>query len=89
MNRPSDQRSEYPEKIFLPFWSEIVGTLNSFHFDDDAIQIVIDNKILTCLNNPEEITCFKENLDSTSIGRRIAVLRTDNPDKPFRIHLIN
>jgi hypothetical protein len=89
MSRPCNQRAEYTRQVHLPFWSEVIGTLNSFNVDNDALKLVIDDKMLSYPNNSEEAIYLQKKLDASLIGRRIEVLRTDIPDKPLLIRLID
>jgi hypothetical protein len=88
MNKLNDRITEPQEKTHLAFWTEIVGILNNYQFTNDFLQVVVDNKILTLRTVPQS-KYLQELLNTILIGQKVAVLRTDIPDKPFLIHSIS
>lgn len=83
-------RSPAEQMVWLRAWDEVIGTLTGIETTDTDIVA-----LLTCtIEKHAAITIPTANSDIQQqlkklLGRRIAILRTEDPSKPFMIRLIN
>ena len=75
------------KEVYLEPWMEIVGELRSFSSDDRYICLEIDEKTLSYRKDSVEGLYIQEKLKESFIGKQIAVLRTNIPEKPILINL--
>jgi hypothetical protein len=66
---------------------EIIGKLHKISRDDHYIYLKIGEKNIPLNREIGEALCLRGKID-TLIGKSIALLRTDIPDKPFVVRLI-
>jgi hypothetical protein len=80
------------KKVQLQPWEEIIGTLKAIETDNQTISAVV-----TCTQSLDiAITYPKETAEATILqnlnsllGQKIALLKTDNPEKPLLIRTFN
>ncbi len=70
-------------------WEEIIGKVNGFSSDDIDVWLKIDDHVLSFIGDSTEASCIKEFLNEAFLGRVIAILKTDIPEKPIIIRLIH
>ena len=75
--------------FFLEQWMEIRGKLNKISENDYCLYLDIDNKVLEFKKESTEALLIQNILDESSIGKEIAILKTDLQDKPIIIHFIS
>jgi len=73
------------QKVYLKPWDEVIGTLTGIENDDSEI-----TALLTCNYQKHIAITIPKNQPETKklqklIGQKIAILKTDNPDKPIII----
>jgi hypothetical protein len=73
------------QKAYLKPWEEVTGTLNGTEITDTEV-----TAILTCTYKKQiAISLPKDHLETQELkkylGKKIAIIRTDNPQKPIRI----
>ena len=74
-------------KVFcLEPWMEIVGKLQRLFIDDDYLYVEIDNNVLRFRKESDETSYLQRELDGL-VGKQIAVLRTNMPEKPILVRL--
>ena len=77
------------KKLVLRAWDEINGTLNDLFRDDHFVYIRISDKLLSFPDDSVEAKVLHERLDSSLIGKKIGILRTDLHVKPIRVRLFD
>jgi hypothetical protein len=85
MDQPN---SVVPEVYLLP-WCEFVGIYRGLFIKDDRIHLTISDNILSFLKDSVEAKVVQERLNDFLVGRKIAILRTDEPEKPLCIRLVD
>lgn len=75
--------------ITPPLWAEAIGVFNGLSSDDSRIYIKIGNKTLCLPIASIESEAALDNLHRGLIGRKIGLLRTDEPMKPLVVRLID
>ena len=73
----------------LPLWTEIVGVFCRVLSDDSYLYVKIENKLLCFAKESVESNIVQEKLRHDLIGRKIGLLRTDEPMKPLRVRVID
>lgn len=73
---------------YLRNWHEIVGTLIDISSDDDCIYVVINEIMLSFVRDSEEASYISQTLNRSIIGRSVGILKTDLPERPLRIRLV-
>jgi hypothetical protein len=78
-----------PETKYLGAWEEALGTFKGFEFNEDYVVVILSltNKNLRFSFSLDSIEAeiLKKELDQKTIGKKIALLRTDNYAKPIVI----
>ena len=80
--------SIFDEKFYLGVWMELIGELREISSDEYSIYLKIDSKVLSFPKESDEAKYVQTRLDANLIGRKIAILRTDIPEKSFIVRLI-
>ncbi|MFQ6077114.1 MAG: hypothetical protein ACE5Z5_13455 [Candidatus Bathyarchaeia archaeon] len=76
------------EKVHLGAWMEVVGTLRGVSTDGHFTYLKIGGKLLSFPRHSTEAEIISDELgDDRLIGRKIGVLRTDDPSRPLRIRV--
>ena len=75
--------------FFLEQWMEIRGKLNKISKDDYDLYLDIDNKVLAFKKESTEALIIQNRLDDSWIGKNVAILRTDIPQKPLVFRIID
>ena len=83
MTHPKDRNL-----VFLKPWMEITGKLTETFLIDDYLCLVVDDKILAFRRESNEAIELLDREDSL-IGKIIAILKTDIPDKPILIRTLS
>jgi len=76
-------------EVWLPPWSEMVGVYDGIIIEEDFTHVKINGKVISFKNGTKEATLLQQYLNEKMIGRKIRILRTDLPDKPILIRLID
>jgi len=74
--------------LYLPVWQEIVGVFQGTSVDQHTIYVRINQRVLAFHNGSREATYARDRLTSIRVGTKIAILRTDLPNKPLLIRQI-
>jgi hypothetical protein len=74
--------------VRLQPWEEIVGVLHSFENSKSGLCLKIGYTTLSFAAGSKEASCILEQINKNAIGREVAILRTDFPDKPILIRAI-
>jgi len=77
------------QKTWLPSFSEIVGMFNGLVIEGEFTHVKIDDDVLSFQNETQEAAFLKQFLTDNIVGKKIGILRTDNPDKPILIRMID
>jgi hypothetical protein len=72
-------------EIRLQEWEEIVGTFRGIVKEEFRLSILIDNSCMVFNDESTEAQIVEEKLNRTKSGEKIAILRTDIPEKPLVI----
>lgn len=68
--------------VQLKLWEEIIGVFNGIELEDEQAFILIGNSCMVFpTSSPEALIMGK--LDNNWIGKKIAVLRTDDSKRPI------
>lgn len=73
----------------LPLWSELVCTFNGLSANQHFTYIKTSRGLLAFRNGSVETTYVQEKLSKELIGHKIAILRTDIPEKPLVVRLVD
>ena len=73
--------------FYLKPWMELIGNLNKISRDEHYLYLEIADKVLAFRKESDEALYIQEKLNIGYIGREIALLRTDMPEKPILIHV--
>ena len=73
----------------LDHWMEITGKLNKISKDAYYLYLDIDNKVLTFRKESKQASCIQNSIDASWIGKNVAILRTDIPQKPLVFRIID
>ena len=84
----SESRFAQRKTFYLQIWMEIIGKLQGISRDDYYIYLEIDNKSIPFRRESREALYLKDKID-VFIGKSIALLRTDIPDKPILVRLVS
>mgnify|MGYP001558297466 CR=1 FL=1 len=76
-------------EVWLPPWSEMVGIYDGIGIEEDFTHVKINGKVISSKNGTKEATLLQQCLNEKMIGRKIGVLRTNLPDKPILIRMID
>ena len=85
----SDDAFTNEKLLWLEPWMEIKGELRKISRDDSYLFVEIDGKTIAFRRDSTEASYIHDNLSNNSIGREIAILKTDLPEKPLVIRLIS
>jgi len=74
----------------LSLWEEIVGVCSEIREEDNEILILlrVDNKVFRILLRREFVSQHLKELLEIIRGKKIGILRTDNPEKPYVIRIV-
>ena len=75
--------------LHLESWMEIRGKLQKISEDDYHLFLAVDNKVLVIKKEFNETSYIMDNLKQNYLGKEIAILKTDIPDKPLLIQFIS
>lgn len=75
------------EEIRLREWEELIGTFRGIVKKEFGISICIEDSKLVLHPDSVEATMAEEQLDGVHMGTKIALLRTDIPEKPILIRI--
>jgi len=76
------------ERVHLGAWMEVVGKLCGVSTDDRFTYIKIGDKLLSFPKHSTGAEIIEDELgDGRLIGRKIGVLRTDDPSRPLLIRI--
>lgn len=81
-------KSSTDKEVHLQIWSEVVGTYKGLFVTDYDLQVRISNEVLSFPKDSDEALYVQENLGGV-IGRKIGILKTDVPEKPLCIRLVD
>ena len=76
------------KSFHLKLWEEIVGKLHGVSNQNHYLYIEIGERVLSFQDNTEEETHVHNQDIRRLIGKTIAILQTDIPDKPILIRQI-
>ena len=76
------------ERFHLMPWTEIIGKLHGISRDDNYLFLEIDHKVIPFRRDSMEALYIQEKIE-VFMGKSIALLRTDIPDKPFLVRLVS
>ena len=82
-------KSNFINETHLRPWFELIGTYNGLEIDEYFVYIKIDDKVVSFSKDSEEALYVQEKLDSSVVGRKIGVLKTDLQEKLVRIRLVD
>lgn len=85
MNREPESR----QTIILSLWHEFVGGFGGLQIENNLTCIRIDDKVLAFHRNSREASYVRDKLNSISLGKQIAILKTDLRNKPFIIRTVS
>lgn len=74
-------------EIRLYEWEEIIGTFRGVVKEEFSISIRIEDSQLVLHSDSVEAKMAEEQLNGVLIGMKIALLRTDIPEKPLLIRI--
>lgn len=77
--------TEHSDKIHLPLWTEIVGTFHGLFADDRFTYVKVNDKLLSFPKESMESEIIRDKLNNALIGRKIGLLRCDEPSLLIRI----
>lgn len=80
------QRENEPH---LTPWSEVVVIYNGLVIEEHFTRVKINGNMISFPNGSKEATLLQQFLKENMVGRNIGILRTDLPDKPHLIRLID
>lgn len=75
--------SDTSKEIRLDPWSEYIGVVKDCEVEEQKVVIVFENGKKLIVKSCENVI----ELPRKIIGNRVSVLRTDNPDMEFILHL--
>ena len=74
------------EGLFLSLWTEVAGVFHGFSVGADTIQVRIGDKIVE-LPSSEKVAAYIQEMRGLR-GKKVAILRTDIPEKTFLLRLV-
>jgi hypothetical protein len=74
--------------VRLQPWEEIVGVLHSFENSRNELSLKIGYATLSFTAESKEASCILEQINKNTIGREVALLRTDKVENPLIARLI-
>lgn len=80
--------SQQQKEVLLAFWMEVIGVYDGHHVNNDFVSVRIGDKLLSFPRQSIEAEIIQNQLKHELIGRKIALLRTDNPATPLLIRII-
>lgn len=76
------------ERVYLGAWMEVVGRLCGVSTDDHFTYLKIGDKLLSFPRHSTEAEIIENEFSNDRlIGRKIGILRTDNPSRPLLIRI--
>jgi len=76
------------KEFHIGVWEEIIGKFGGISENDYFTFLKIGNKLLSFKKDSIETKYFQEKIKNNVLGKKIAVLKTDLPDKPFLVRII-
>jgi len=76
------------DSIHLPPWSEAAGIFGGFYADDYCLYVKIGDKALVFAKGSKEAEIAQGILKSDLIGKKIALLRSDDLARPLLVRVI-
>lgn len=74
--------------IHLRLWMELTGKLCGISRDEHFTHVRIEHWMLSFPNGSEEADLLRQKL-AKAVGKKIGVLRTDLPDNPLLVRVID
>jgi hypothetical protein len=84
-----DHKRNDTKDVYLSPWVEIIGVFHGLIVNKTAIRLNISDMIVTLPYDSVEAHYVQDILTDAVIDHTIAVLRTDLPDKPIFIRVVD
>jgi hypothetical protein len=69
-------------------WMEIVGEIHDITTDSQFLYLTVDYKVLAFRKGGKDVLHIQNQLGDL-VGKSVAIIKTDNPDKPILIRLVS
>jgi len=74
--------------LHLAPWCEVIGTFGGCITNDNFLYIKINGSLFAFPRESDEALNVREKLDENLVGKKVGILRTDEPARPLLIRFI-
>lgn len=75
-------------ELHLAPWCEVIGTFGGCITKDNFLYIKINGSLFVFPRESDEALYVREKLDENLVGKKVGILRTDEPARPLLIRAL-